>query len=96
MKQKRRSYSARFKKKVAMESMSGLKTLQEIASEYEISAIQVSKWKKRLLDNIEGIFTNEIQSPENRGEKKLDELYRQVGKLQVENDWLKKKVGLDE
>lgn len=95
MSQKRKSYSSSFKKKVTVEALSGLKTLQEIAAQYEVHPLQVSKWKKKLLDNAEGIFNGTIKSPEKRGEEKVDELYKQVGKLQVENDWLKKKVGLE-
>jgi len=89
----RKKHSAKFKAKVAIEAMSQLKTVAEIAQEYQINPSLVGKWKKILEDSADMAF-NDKRNPDNYGlERQTDELYKQVGKLQVENDWLKKKVG---
>ena len=51
-----------------------------------------SKWKSELQKNASGIFTGEKKSEESKQAKQVDELYRQIGQLKVENDWMKKKV----
>ena len=90
----RKNYDKGFKSKIAIEAIRGEKTIQEISIAYEIHPNLVSNWKAQLLEGAETIF--ERSSEGNTGveieaEKKQDELYRQVGKLQVENDFLKKK-----
>ena len=94
MKNNRKKYSATFKAKVAMEALSQLKTITEIAEEYELHPTQVSKWKTALEKNAEEIFLDKRKHKNKSEEKKVDQLYRQIGKLQVEKDWMKKKVGL--
>jgi len=93
MKNNRKKYSAQFKSKVALMALSELKTIPEIAEEFEIHPSLVSKWKAELKNNATNVFSDKIKNQENQTEKKVDNLYKQVGKLQVENDWLKKKVG---
>jgi len=93
MKQSRRKFSAVFKAKVAIAALSNTKTLTELAEEFEVHPVMISKWKNELLKNANGVFTGEKRSQESKNTKKVDELYRQIGKLQVENDWMKKKVG---
>jgi len=86
----RKRYSAVFKSRVASEALKGQKTISEISSEYEVHPNQVSKWKKRLQDSMQDIFTDPRRS--NRSEEKLtDKLYQEIGRLKVELDWLKKK-----
>ncbi len=93
MKNNRKTYSSTFKAKVAMEAFSQLKTISEIAEEYELHPTQVSKWKKALEKNAGELFSDKRKQKDDSKEKKIDELYRKIGKLQVENDWMKKKVG---
>ena len=90
MQKQRTRYSSEFKKKVAVEAIKEQKTINEIAGLYQIHPNQVSNWKKQLLDGATEIFE------ESRKKKKEDkpsesELYQQIGQLQVELDWLKKK-----
>ena len=92
MTQKRRKFSAAFKAKVAMAALSNLKTLTELSEEYEVHPVMISKWKSELQKNASGIFTGEKKNREWKEQKKMDELYRQIGQLKVENDWMKKKV----
>ncbi|WP_286194506.1 transposase [Synechococcus sp. CCY 0621] len=54
---KRRNHSPEFKAKVAMEAISGTKTLQEIAADHAVHPIQVSQWKKQLLEGASDLFT---------------------------------------
>lgn len=93
MKNNRKHYNAAFKAKVAKEAFSGLRTVAEIAEEYELHPTQVSKWKQTLEKQAEVIFSDKRTHKDENAERKADELYKQIGKLQVENDWLKKKVG---
>lgn len=84
----RKRYTAGFKAKVALEAAKEIKTLSELASQYEVHAAQISQWKKQLLDSIAGVFTTQKKNVDY--EKKFDELYRQIGEVTVERDWLKK------
>ena len=88
----RRRHSAEFKAKVALEAAKEIKTLNELASQYEVHSVQISQWKKQLLENIAGVFSTQKKNV-NHG-KKFDELYRQIGEVTVERDWLKKKLNL--
>jgi transposase len=92
---KRRKFSPELKKKIALEAIREQRTINEIASSYEIHPVQVSKWKKDLLDGAISVFEN----PKKREGhlKKMEEreslLHQKVGELTVENDFLKKKLG---
>mgnify|MGYP000178306216 CR=1 FL=1 len=85
-------HSAEFKAKVALEAAKEIKTLNELASQYEVHSVQISQWKKQLLENIVGVFSTQKKSVNHT--KKFDELYRQIGEVTVERDWLKKKLDL--
>ena len=90
---KRKSFNTEFKAKVAIEAIKGHKTINELASELEISPSQINSWKKLLLDGASDTFSRGKQQRETEYEAEKDRLYQQVGKLQVELDWLKKKTG---
>ena len=90
---KRKSFTTEFKAKVAIEAIKGHKTVNELASEFEISPSQINNWKKQLIDGASDTFGRGKQKREAEYEAEKDRLYRQVGKLQVELDWLKKKTG---
>ena len=90
--QKRTFRSAIFKKKVALEAIRESETTNEIAKRYGIHPLQVRKWKKQLLDNAEVIFEKSRIKKDNF-QAKESTLHEQIGKLSVENDWLKKKLG---
>jgi transposase-like protein len=86
----RKRHSAEFKAKVALEAVKEIKTLNELASQYEVHSVQISKWKKQLLENMAGVFSGQKKAINYA--KKFDELYRQIGEVTVERDWLKKKL----
>jgi len=94
MKRQRRQYSADWKAKVALEAIKGQRTVQEIASHYEVHPTLVTHWKKQLLEGGAEIFSNGKRVAADADEELRAELYQQIGKLQVEVDWLKKKSGL--
>lgn len=82
--------TASFKKKVALEALKEDKTLSQIASQYGVHPIQVSKWKKELLDGAEGIFEDKRSRRKEEGVARED-LERKIGQLTVELDFLKKR-----
>jgi len=90
---KRRKFNAEFKTKVAIEAIRGLKTLNEISSEYEVHPNQVSQWKKQLVTGAPQIFRDQRSNVSNQEDKKVEKLYQEIGQLQVELNWLKKKTG---
>ena len=90
---KRLAFSAAEKLKVALEAIKGELTIAEISSKYGVHATQISKWKKQALDHLSVSFTDQKKPQENH-EEELAELYQQIGKLKVENDFLKKKCDL--
>jgi transposase-like protein len=87
----KRKYSAAFKSKVALEAIKGLKTISEIASDYEVHPNQVSQWKRQLRNGLEDVFQDPRRSGRSE-EKEKDRLYQEIGRLKVELDWLKKKM----
>jgi len=94
MPKKRRKFSGEFKAKVALEAVRGERTINEIAAEYGVHPNQASQWKSQLLENLPEVFSGERdQARQNMvAHKERDELYRQIGQLKVEIDWLKKKT----
>ena len=89
---KRQQRSARFKLKVALEALKERKTVSQIASEYQVTAGQVSKWKKQLQSQGATIFESRAEASQAQHEKKEAELYEQIGRLKMDVDWLQKKL----
>ena len=90
---KRTRYNKEFKAKVALEAVKGQKTVNELASEFGVHVSQINDWKKQLLGSLPQVFDRKGTQREAALEAEKDRLYRQIGKLQVEVDWLKKKTG---
>jgi transposase-like protein len=87
---KRRTHNSEFKARVAMEAISGRKTIQEIAADHAIHPIQVSQWKRQLLDGASELFTRGKRSKDqNEGQAQEAELFQQIGRLQMELEGLK-------
>ncbi|MBA4419492.1 MAG: IS3 family transposase [Syntrophus sp. (in: bacteria)] len=89
----RKKFEAGFKAKVAMEAFRGEKTMAELSSEYGVHANMISRWKQELLEGAAGIFNGKHVKVDPVQEEKADKLYKSIGELKVENDWLKKKLG---
>lgn len=90
----RRQFSKEYKAKVAIEALKGQRTVNEIAQEFGIHVSQVNEWKKQLLDGAAEVFSRGQDRTASEHEAERDRLYQQIGKLQVEVDWLKKKTAL--
>lgn len=74
-----------------MEAISGRKTLQEIAADHAVHPIQVRQWKKQLLDGVSDLFTRGKKTQaKDESQAKEAGLFQQIGKLQMELEWLKK------
>lgn len=86
----RKSFSAEFMAKVALEAIKEEKTIAEISSRYEVHRTQITNWRKRVLEGIKEIFNGRREKASENKEQQIDELYRQIGQLKVENEWLKK------
>ena len=86
---KRKNYSPEFKARVAIEAIKGEKTISQIASEFGIHPILVTKWKKQFLENFHKVFSQNA-SKERELQKTIEELYKQIGQLKVERDFYPK------
>jgi putative transposase len=87
----RKRHDAAFKAKVALEAVKGEKTIAELSSEFGVHGNQIRHWKKRLLEELPSIFSDKRKKAEKDSEQLESELYRHIGQLKVELDWLKKK-----
>lgn len=89
----RKKFTATFKAKVAIEALKGHKTITELSSEFGVHATQINTWKKQLIDGSESMFSDKNQKTLKSIRAKIEQLYTQIGRQQVELDWLKKKTG---
>ena len=94
MKGKRRQHSAELKSKVALAAIRGVLTIQEIAGKYEVHPSLVGKWKKEALAGLAEVFSTGTGKRDDSDARLREQLYEQIGRLKVENDWLKKKSDL--
>ncbi len=94
MRKMRTKHGAAFKAKVALEAVKEIKTINELAAAYGVHRVQICKWKKELLESLPSVFSKEEKNGASGAEwiKQRDELYRQIGEVTVERDWLKKKL----
>ena len=90
---KRRQFSAEFKAKVALAALRNEQTVSELASRFGVHPTMISNWKRSLLDGAADIF-DKGQKSRKQTENQVDELFRQIGQLKVENDFLSKKLSL--
>ena len=75
-----------------MEAVKGVKTLAELASEYQVHPNQISDWKKRLLQNAPEIFSGSRDGQAKSEEELTAPLYEEIGRLKMDVKWLKKKL----
>ncbi len=90
---KRKSFTSKFKAKVAIEALKGHQTVNQLAAEFDVHPSQVNAWKKLLLESSSDVFGNGRKKQAESHEEEKDKLYNQIGRLKVEVDWLKKKTG---
>jgi len=90
---KRKRHSPAFKAKVALEAIRGLKTTNEIAAEFGVHTTQIGHWKKQALESLPEVFAGKRDRSRDEETALKERLYQQIGQLQVELEWLKKKTG---
>ena len=93
MKAQRRSYSADYKARIALEALRGDRTLNELAAEQGIHPNQIAQWRNQLLAAAPAVFADRASHDQRAAEELQAQLYQQIGQLKVELDWLKKKLG---
>lgn len=93
---KQKQYTAAEKTKVALEAIKGELTLSQISSKYGIHTTQISNWKRQALELMQQGFaaTAKVKSSDDGSSELVDKLYKQIGKLSTECEWLKKKSEL--
>ena len=91
MAQQRRKFKPEFKTKVVLEALKERETIEALAKKYELAPNQISTWKALALSNFKNVFDAENKSDQ-KNSVDVDKLYSQIGKLQVENEFLKKKL----
>ena len=91
----RKFHTAVFKAKLALAAVKELETVSQLASAHGVHPTQIHQWKKQLLDGAEGVFSNGPGLKRSRAEEghAAAELYEQIGRLKMELEWLKKKMG---
>lgn len=94
MRNMKRQHSAEFKVKVALEAIKQEKTISQIAGEYSVHPTQIKRWKQKVEEGLLGVFADRTGKLIREKDELIDTLYHQIGKLQVQVDWLKKKVGI--
>ena len=90
----RKKFEAGYKARVAMEAVKGEKTLAQLSSEYGVAVNMISRWKQELLAGAAGMFGKKNGRADTSQEEQVEKLYKSIGELKVENDWLKKKLQL--
>jgi transposase len=86
----RRKFNSAFKAKVAIEALREHSTLSEMSEKYELESSQISKWKREFLEKSALVF--DLESPQKTSEKENQKLYEKIGRLEVQIDFLKKKL----
>ena len=92
MAKQRKKHTAAFKAQVALAAVKGDKTVNELASHYEVHPTLIHGWKKQLITGAEAIFEGPAKAASADAEARQAELYEQIGRLKMELEWLQKKV----
>ena len=92
MKGKRQSHTAAFKAQVALAALKGDRTINELAVHFGVHPTNIHAWRKQLLAGAEGVFSNGTRTASGDSETAAAALYEQIGRLQMELAWVKKKA----
>lgn len=88
----RRKFTATFKAEVVLEALRERKTISELAQQFDLHPNQITTWKREFLEGAATVFETKKDPQHDVLQQERDQLFQQIGKLQVENDFLKKKV----
>ena len=90
----RKNHTSEFKTKMALVALREDRTLSELSSTYGVHPIQIGRWKKAAIEGLPRIFEGKVSQGEKEQKALIERLYGKIGKIEVENDWIKKKLGL--
>lgn len=90
----KKNRSSSFKSRVALEAIKEEKTVSEISNLYGVHPTQIRRWKGKVLEGIDNVFSEKKEKEEINQKELIDSLYQEIGQLKMELTWLKKKVGL--
>jgi transposase-like protein len=93
MSKKRRQHSPELKARVGLEALKGIESIQSIAAKYQIHTVQVSQWKKEVAERLPEVFARKTDADAEAAQEREKELFEEIGRLKMELEWLKKKVG---
>ena len=88
----RKSYPSNFKSKVVLRTLKEDLTMGELSSKFEIHRCLIQRWKNEAIEGLPRLFSEKITNKAKKDEELINELYKQIGQLKVENEWLKKKL----
>ena len=89
---KRRQFTDKFKAKVGLEAIRGIKSVAELATEYKVHPTQIALWKKLILSEASALFSGKTKNSSENEEKLTAPLYEEIGRLKMDIKWLKKKL----
>lgn len=89
---KRKKHTAAFKAQVALATLKGDRTVNELAAQHTVHPTLIHAWKKQLLAGAQAVFAEGVKAPAADAEDQRKELFEQIGRLKMELEWLKKKV----
>ena len=92
MRRKRRTFTSEFKLKVILDSLKERESLSELSQKYDLHQTQISKWKNEFIENAKSNLLSSNKSQDSKKEEDVEKLYSKIGKLQMEIDFLKKKL----
>ncbi|PTY01655.1 hypothetical protein DB347_25440 [Opitutaceae bacterium EW11] len=93
-KKSRRKFSPEFKAQVGLEALKGVEPIHAIAAKYEVHPVQVSQWKKEVLERLPEVFSSRPPPSAAQSAEREAQLYQKIGQLEMELEWLKKKSAL--
>ena len=88
----RKIFPINFKSKVVLRKLKEDLTMAELSSKFEIHRCLIQRWKSEAIEGLPELFSDKFSKNKKKDEELISELYKQIGQLKVENDWLKKKV----
>ena len=92
MSKKRKQHNTALKARVALAAVKGDQTTSALAAKFQVHPTQVSQWKRELMEGAEGVFGRDGKREAREQEALVADLYEQIGRLQMELEWMKKKA----